>query len=61
MVTFDEKSLKIIVFSDDSSPKLTMVCPKCVSWRSNQERCSIGADTVISSFLGSIPGVFMLL
>ena len=37
MVYFGEKSAKITVFLADFSPKLTIVQPKCVSWRSNQE------------------------
>ena len=46
MVNFGENLAKIAVFSDDFSPKLTIVCPKCVSWRSNQEWHSICADAV---------------
>ena len=46
MVYFAEKSSKITVFLADFSPKLTIVRPKCVSWRSNQEWRSIGMDTV---------------
>ena len=46
-----EKSSKITVFSDDFLPKLAIVCPKCVSWRSNQEWPSICADTVCYIFI----------
>ena len=46
MLNFDKKSVKITVFLDDFSPKLTIVSPKCVSWLSNQEWCSICVDTI---------------
>ena len=46
---YGQKSAKITVFLDDFSPKLTIVCPKCVSCRSNQEWHSICADTVVFS------------
>ena len=48
MVYFSEKSSKIAIFLADFSQKLTIVRPKCVSWRSNQEWHSNGADTVIN-------------
>ena len=38
---------KILQFFDQFSAKLTIVHPKLVSWRSNQEWHSIGADTVV--------------
>ena len=54
MVNFDEKSSKITVFLDDFSPKLAIVCPKCVSWCSNQECRFIYVDMVYNSFLGQL-------
>ena len=50
MVNFGKKSSKITLFLDNFSPKLTVVCPKCVSWRSNQEWPSICADTVCGAY-----------
>ena len=35
------------VFWDEKLSKITTVCPKCASWRSNQEWRTIGADKVI--------------
>jgi len=43
---FDQKSFENTVFLDKELSKMTIVCPKCASWRSNQEWHSIGADTV---------------
>ena len=60
MIYFSEKSSKITVFLADFSPKLTIVRPKCVSWRSNQEWHSICADTVVfSPDLWESPKIFL--
>ena len=47
MVILGKFLSKITVFLDEKCPKMTIVCPKCDSWRSNQDQWrSIGTDAV---------------
>ena len=50
-----------MVILDENYSKMTIVCLKHASWRSNQEWRSIGADTVISKkFLKEISTRFKM-